>query len=101
MNAIDVSPLPENKNGLSDIYTGNDAHKYQLFEPTTIDEYPAAYAEVTNTRSTGFCTLVVALTDQLTVLVETQIGDGVNKTNPCPIAAKVGAAMIEHLKGAA
>nr|WP_297546415.1 DUF3558 domain-containing protein [Amycolatopsis sp.] len=101
VNSVDVSPLPENKNGLGDLYTNNDAHKYELFEPTTIDGYPAAYAELKNLRSTGLCTLWVAVTDQLTVMVEPQIGDGVNKTNPCPIAAKVGAAMIEHLKGAA
>jgi hypothetical protein len=101
LNSIDVTPLPENKNGMSDIYANNDAHRYQFFQPLTIAGYPAADAESADDRSTGTCAIVVGVTDQLAVLLLTQIGAGVNKTNPCPIAEKVGAAMIEHLKGTA
>jgi len=100
-NEVFISPVPENKNGLSDTYTISANQKYKVFQPTTVDGYPGAYADPQDDRPNGTCTLWVGVTDQLAVMVEAQIGTGVNKSNPCPVAAKVGAAMIEHLKGAA
>jgi hypothetical protein len=93
--------LPENKNGLSDIYSVSAARSYALFQPTTVGGYPAAYADLADLRSAGTCALWVGVTDQLAVTIDAHMLEGVNKTNPCAIAEKFGAAMIEHLKGAA
>jgi hypothetical protein len=41
------------------------------------------------------------VTDHLAVTIDAYMLEGVNKSDPCAIAAKFGAAMIEHLKGAA
>ena len=100
-NQVSISPVPENKNGLSDTYSISVAKKYKIFQPTTVDSYPAAYSDPVDGSLDGSCSLWVGVTDQLAVMVIAQIGTGVNKSNPCPVAAKVGAAMIEHLKGAA
>jgi hypothetical protein len=96
-NVVYISPLTANKNGLSDLYAGKAKDKY--FEPTTVDGYPAVYADVLDSRSDGDCSLWVGVTDQLAVSVSTQISTGVNQSNPCPIVAKVATAMIQHLQG--
>jgi hypothetical protein len=44
--------------------------------------------------------LWVGVTDQLAVSIITGISSGPNKTDPCPIAKKVGDGMVAHLKGA-
>lgn len=96
LNAVYISPVPANANGLSDIYA-NKA-KDQYFQPTTIDGYPAVYADVQDTRSIGDCSLWVGVTDQLAVSVSTQIGEGPNKSNPCPVIQRVATAMVQHLQ---
>ncbi|MBB2933181.1 hypothetical protein FHX82_000201 [Amycolatopsis bartoniae] len=96
LNSVFVAPLKANKNGLGDIYA-NKA-KDQYFEPTTISGYPAVYAGISDTRSDGDCSLWVGVTDELAVNVQTQIGSGPNKSNPCPVTERVATAMIQHLQ---
>jgi hypothetical protein len=96
-NVVFIAPMTANKNGLSDIYAGKAKDKY--FEPTTVEGYPGVYSDIVDNRSGGDCVLWVGVTDQLSVFVSTQIGSGPNKSNPCPIVAKVATAMIQHLQG--
>ncbi|WP_236790381.1 DUF3558 domain-containing protein [Amycolatopsis sp. GM8] len=96
-NVVFVGALTANKNGLNDIYANQPKDKY--FEPTTINGYPAVYADVTDNRSGGDCTLWVGVTDQLSAYVSGQIIDGPNKSNPCPVVERVATAMVQHLQG--
>jgi hypothetical protein len=95
-NTVNVVPMVPNKNGLSDLYDQKDQKAY--FEPTQIAGYPALYADITDDRSRGQCSLYVGVTDQLAVYILTQLDDGADVTNPCPVADKVGAAMVQTLK---
>lgn len=98
-NSVSLAPLTQNKGGLGDIYGKKPQDAY--FEPVTVGGYPGVFADAQDGRSSGACQLWVGVTDQLAVSVITGISVGSNKTNPCPIAQKVGEAMIAHLKGAA
>ncbi|MFF4594843.1 DUF3558 domain-containing protein [Amycolatopsis sp. NPDC001319] len=98
-NSVGIGALPQNKNGLSDIYAGRSSAAY--FTPVTIEGYPAVFTDKTDDRSTGSCQLWIGITGQLAVSVGTVINVGANKSDPCPIAQKAGQAMIDHLKGAA
>jgi Protein of unknown function (DUF3558) len=97
-NTVDVGPMLPDKHGLSDIYAGKSQDAY--FEPTRTAGYPAVFADrLADDRTDGDCSLWVGVTDRLSVSVTTRIGTGPNHTDPCPIAAKIGAAMVQHLKG--
>jgi hypothetical protein len=98
-NSISLAPLPQNKGGIGDIYSNKPKDAY--FEPVTVGGYPGVFADAQDGRPSGACQLWVGVTDQLTVSVITGISVGSNKTDPCPIAQKVGEAMIAHLKSAA
>ncbi|MFD2417971.1 DUF3558 domain-containing protein [Amycolatopsis pigmentata] len=98
-NTMSISLITANDLGLGNIYNKKSEQAY--FEPTTIDGYPAVYASQPDDRSTGDCVLAVGLTDQRMVLVQAQLGDGLNRSNPCPVNERTAKAMIEHLKGAA
>ena len=100
-NVIYIDVLTPNKNGLSDIYTSQAGGKFAYFEPVTIDGYPGVHAEPKDSRSQGYCTLWLGVSDQLAVAVSAELVEGANQTQPCNSTDKVGSAVIEHLKGAA
>ncbi|QWF80536.1 DUF3558 domain-containing protein [Amycolatopsis sp. CA-230715] len=97
LNKVTIAPMTANKGGLDDIY----ANKGAYFEPKTVNGYPAVLSGAVEDRSEGNCNLWIGVTDQLAVAVQAQIARGANKANPCPVAEKVGAAMIDNLKGGA
>ncbi|SEP52012.1 DUF3558 domain-containing protein [Amycolatopsis saalfeldensis] len=98
-NIVFISPLPVNKNGISDIYSQKAQAAY--FEPATIAGYPGVFTDVHDGRPSGNCSLWVGVTDQLAVSVNAQISSDDAKSNTCAIAQNVAEAMIKHLKGAA
>lgn len=95
-DTVSISPIVLNKSGLSNIY--NLKAKQEYFEPTTIGGYPAVFADPIDRRKDGRCSLHVAVTDNLEVLVFTQFSKSKAATNPCPVAEDVATAMIETLK---
>lgn len=96
LNQIEISPVLANKNGLSDVYDTKANNEY--FEPTEISGYPAVYAASLDARKSGKCGLFVGVTDQLAVNILVQYDNGPGASEPCPVAQKVGEAMIETLK---
>ncbi|MFD5089104.1 DUF3558 domain-containing protein [Amycolatopsis thailandensis] len=96
LNQIEISPVLANKNGLSDVYDtkANDAY----FEETQVSGYPAVYAAALDGRKSGKCGLFVGVTDQLAVNILVQYDNGPGASDPCPVALKVGEAMIQTLK---
>ncbi|GLY67490.1 DUF3558 domain-containing protein [Amycolatopsis taiwanensis] len=100
-NTVAIGVLTANQNGLNDIYAGNSQKKFAYFETTQVDGYPGVYADSTDDRANGFCSLSIGITDQLAIDVSVVLLTGSNKTHPCDSASAVGKAAIEHLKGAA
>lgn len=62
-STIGVGFLTANKNGLSDTYLGRDQFDY--FIPTTLDGYPAVYADGVDHRDSGTCNITVGISDTL------------------------------------
>lgn len=98
-NSIGMRVVPQNKNGISDIYDQKTRQAY--FEPVTVDGYPGVLADTQDGRPSGTCTLWLGVTDQLAISIIPSIGAGPNKSNPCGLAQKFGGAVVKHLKGAA
>lgn len=96
LNQIEISPMLANKNGMSDIYDTSGDNGY--FEPTEVNGYPGAYTADVDHRKSGKCGLFVGVTDQLSVNILVQYDNGAGASAPCPVALKVGEAMIETLK---
>ncbi|WP_370945782.1 DUF3558 domain-containing protein [Amycolatopsis sp. cg5] len=95
-DTVSISPITSSKTGLSNIYDRKDKQEY--FEPTSIGGYPAVFADPVDRRKDGRCSLHVAVTDELEVLVFTQLSKSKAATNPCPVAEDVATAMIDTLK---
>ncbi|WP_197284925.1 DUF3558 domain-containing protein [Sciscionella sediminilitoris] len=98
-NSIGMAPVPPNTGGISDIYDQKERQAY--FEPTTVDGYPAVFADTQDGRPSGTCTLWLGVTDHLAVSIIPAIGAGPNRSKPCALAKKFGAAMLTHLKHSA
>jgi len=62
-STIGVGFVTGNENGLSDTYRGRD--QFEHFEPTTVDGYPAVFANSPDLRSSGACTIMVGISDSL------------------------------------
>lgn len=99
LNSISLSAISQNKGGIGDIY--DQKAKSAYFEPVTLSGYPGVFASIDDGRPSGVCQLWAGVTDQLAVSIITSINSGPNKSDPCPIAKKVGDALVTHLKGAA
>lgn len=95
-NGVTISPIVQNTNGLADTYSMKSSQAY--FEETQISGYPAVFAAPSDSRKTGACGLVVGITDQLAVSLADSIVRGENVEKPCDSLAKIGTAMINHLK---
>jgi hypothetical protein len=61
-----ISFLPNNKGGLSDNYRANKTGRWKYFEPTEVAGYPAVFQDSVDSRSTGYCTVVTGVRDELT-----------------------------------
>ncbi|MEV6909802.1 DUF3558 domain-containing protein [Amycolatopsis sp. NPDC051071] len=85
------------KNGLSNLYALDETGwwKNGYFEPTAVNEYPAAYNELVDNRVKGDCVLSVAITDALffTVSVRARAGNDV-----CTAAKNVASDVIDTIK---
>jgi hypothetical protein len=95
-NFTGLDPETMNKGGLSDIYAQKAEQKY--FIPTTVDGYPALYADKIDARPSGSCVLWVGVTDQLAVAASADIGAGRNRSKPCTISLKMAQAMVATMK---
>lgn len=93
---LDIGLVSINKTGINGVYA-NKA-KFEYFEPTQVSGYPAVYADQADQRSIGYCSLWIGVTDQLEVLVDTQLLTSVDKAKSCDIAKTFAEAMIQTMK---
>lgn len=97
MSSLGVAFLLGNKNGLSDMYRGNNAGFYPYFEPTTVDGYPAVMADRVDNRASGFCQVAVGLNDKL--MFTAKIINGSNGRQSCADAKSAAAEVLRTVKG--
>lgn len=94
-----VTFVTANTQGLASIYGQKDTLK--VFDPQSIQGYPAIDYGVSDMRSEGSMGLAVGVTDQLTFEVDLDIDKGApNQSNPLPVAVKIADMVITNVKGA-
>ncbi|HJQ46535.1 MAG TPA: DUF3558 domain-containing protein [Amycolatopsis sp.] len=86
----------QDNGGISKIESLNGS-LFAFVEPTAVDGYPAAYADVSDRRANGACTLWVGITDTLTFSVGTDRYNGAQDS--CDAAKQIAAAVITTLQG--
>ncbi|WP_410660133.1 DUF3558 domain-containing protein [Amycolatopsis sp. lyj-112] len=96
LNQVEVSSVTDASDGLEAVYAKRADDAY--FEETQVSGYPAVYAEAIDGRPNGKCGLFVGVSDQRVVYILVQYDNGAGASAPCPVALKVGEAMIETLK---
>jgi hypothetical protein len=95
-NSVFIGAVPDNKDGISDIYQQKSSSAY--FQAATVDGYPAVFADKHDGRPSGNCTIWVGATDQLAFSVNPQISTGRNKDNSCGLAQQIATVVVQHLK---
>jgi hypothetical protein len=93
-STIGVGFLTGNKNGLSDIYRGRDRFGY--FIPTTVDGYPAVFADLADGRETGRCSLAVGVSE--TQMFRATEQGRLDAQGSCDRAKQVASAALATLK---
>jgi len=85
---------------LEGVYQRSDT--LQLFEPTEVAGYPAAFNDSADTRSLGSCGLTVKVAEDssLDVLVSVNDRQSPEYTDPCPVAVRIMEQMIETIGAA-
>ncbi|MFC4853597.1 DUF3558 domain-containing protein [Actinophytocola glycyrrhizae] len=93
-SSIGVTWQRGNKNGLGDLYRIRD--RYDYFEPTTVDGYPAVFRDSSDARADGDCLISVGVSDSLTFTA----GESgtLDAHGACDRAAQVAAAVLATLK---
>lgn len=96
-STIGVGFLTGNKHGLSDTYRGRD--RFDYFDETSVDGYPAVFADGIDGRASGVCNITVGISDTLTFSASE---DGGRKgQGSCDRAMQVATAVIATLKASA
>ncbi|GGS16235.1 MULTISPECIES: DUF3558 domain-containing protein [Actinokineospora] len=90
-----VSYIVPNKNGLADLYRGQEQGQWEYWEPTTVNGYPAVYQHASDNRSRGYCTISVGVTDQLHFSVFSRRAE---PKTACDQVKEVAAAVVDTLK---
>lgn len=91
----DIGFLTGNKNGLSDTYRGRK--RFEYFEPTTLDGYPAVFNDGNDHRDQGSCNITVGISDTLALRAGVMASTTVGRES-CEHAKKLASAAIATLK---
>lgn len=97
---VNIGFLTGNDRGLSGFYAANQRGEYPYFiELPAIEGFPAIASDIIDSRSTGYCIVVVGVTDQLTVDFALQLSQAnVGKREPCTYAAEVAGKALRTMK---
>lgn len=95
--SIGIGWLTSNKHGLSDTYRGG-AELNAYFIETTVDGYPAVFADSIDSRADGYCGIVVGVSDSLTFYA-TESGR-LDAEGACARAKQVATAAIATIREA-
>jgi hypothetical protein len=93
-----VTLVTANKQGLGSLYRKKkDLAVFQELPP--VDGYPAVIYGQADLRSRGTCVVSVGASDTLDFDVAVGAPDGPMKSDPCGIAQRAAALMVENIKG--
>jgi hypothetical protein len=92
--------LTATKRGLSDTYRSNKNGKFTYFEPIAdLEGSPAVAFDTDEKNPTIQCSVVVGLTDQLTIQTLTQLSRAnVGQTDPCEVAVMATGEAMKTIK---
>lgn len=97
-NQVGIAWMTTNPNGLSDEYARKPYLAY--FEPTTVNGYPAVFADHADQRSMGSCVINVGVTDKLYFFASYDaLTDPQTMPKACDLAKQAAAAVIKNLGG--
>lgn len=91
---ISVGFLTLNEDGMATVYDKRDDYKY--FEPTTVEDYPAVFAEPVDHRDNGSCNIFVGISDTTVYRAATQ-GES-DAASACDRAKQVAAAALTTIR---
>jgi hypothetical protein len=92
-----VSIIPDDTNGLSDIYRGNQDPDYNAyFVPTAINGYPGVFESETDDRDDGACSIAFGVNDHL--VLDAHYSGNKESKEPCGKVKKVAAAVITTIR---
>jgi hypothetical protein len=93
-STVGVGFITGNKHGLSDIYRGRS--RFEYFEETTVEGYPAVFASLNDGRAQGVCDIGVGISDTL-IFRSTEQG-GRKGQGSCDRVKQVAAAVVATVK---
>jgi Protein of unknown function (DUF3558) len=93
-SSISVGFLTSNKKGLTSVY--NSKKSFDYFEPTTVDGYPAVFAETQDLRKRGSCGIIVGISETTTFRASEE-GD-LDAQGACDRAKQVAAAALATIR---
>jgi hypothetical protein len=96
-STVGVGFITGNKNGLADAYRGRAT--FSFFEETTVDQYPAVFADGVDGRPSGTCSIGVGISD--TLMFRASEHGGRKGQGSCDRAKQMAAAVIATLKAGA
>ncbi len=92
--SIGVTWQVGNKNGLADLYRIRD--RYEYFNPTTVDGYPAVFKDSSDYRAEGVCKVSVGVSDSLTFTADEH--GALDAQGACDRVVRIAAAVLTTLK---
>jgi uncharacterized protein DUF3558 len=97
INSISISWETGLGNGLSTVYSEQAQQGY--WQPTTVDGYPAVFADLADLRPKGTCAINVGVSDQLS-FVSKYLSSPTTGSKSCQFAEQAAADVIKNLGGA-
>ena len=95
---VSIPTLTNGKNGgIAAVYKARDAGGYRFADPTEVSGYPAAFADTTDRRAQGKCTVYVGISDG--VVFAAGVDGFRGQEDSCGAAQQVAAAVIATLEG--
>ena len=95
---VSIPTVTNGKNGgIAAVYKTRDAGGYRFADPTEVSGYPAAFADTTDRRAQGKCTVYVGISDD--VVFAAGVDGFQGEQDSCGAAQQVAAAVIATLKG--
>jgi len=93
--SISVGFLTINTSGMDNIY--HNRGEFEYFEPTTVDGYPAVFAEAVDLRDAGSCNIIVGVSDTMTFRAAEQGRE--DSEGSCDRAKQVARAALTTIRG--
>lgn len=96
-DSVGVTWMSATTQGLSQVYAQRVSQGY--FTPTTVDQYPAVYADFADLRAQGTCSLNVGVSNTLYFIAKYDSEHTATRQQACQLIAQVATDVITNLGG--